>query len=224
MKKIKYKTLLILFAVLLIVIIFVYTIISHKVDTDLDYCKALARNLGWLNTKQYHCKCIDIGDNEQTILIDFRLKSYDNYSNCDGHIEAIYDIGMIKKEISKYLEKFPDHELNKKRIICTFYNLPGEQCYMYNFDNRLKKNLQKPDGLRYFQWITIDITKADDFKDACDISLAVNNKNELQFLEEWKNLKYLELVGMDFSEEDKKYLVEILPNCTIYCNKERISS
>ncbi len=224
MKKIKLKTRLIIFFVLAIAMIFAYTIVSHKVDTNLVYCKELATNLGWLNTKQYQCECIDIGDNEQTICIDFHLKSYDNYSNDDGHIEAICDIGMIKKEISKYLEKFPEHELNKKRIICTFYNLPGEQCYMYNFDNRLGKKLQKPDGLRYFQWVTVDITKADDFKDACDISLKINDKNELKLLEEWKNLNHLELVGVEFTEDDQKYLVEILPDCTIYCNDELINS
>ena len=225
MKKFKLKIHIIIFTVLSVIIISAYIIVSHKVDTNLDYCKELARNLGWLDMNQFNCSYIE-SDEEQAIRIYFDLKNPNKYSkeNKNKYSKVVYDIAVVKNEISLYLKEHPNNELNKKKIICIFRELADDQRFMYNYDYRLESSLQKPDGLVYFKWVTVDITDADDFKDACDIRLAINNKNELQLLKEWKNLKYLELVGMEFSEEDKKYLVEILPNCTIYCNDELISN
>ena len=73
MKKFKLKTHLNSFTVLSIlsiIIISAYIIVSHKVDTDLVYCKELAGKLGWLKMKQFDCSSIK-ADEEQTIRIYF---------------------------------------------------------------------------------------------------------------------------------------------------------
>lgn len=222
MKKVYYKIFFI--SVLLLVTIFVSCIIiSHRVKTDLDFCKELAKELEWLDTEQYQCTLIDIGDNEQTIRIHFKLRNLDNYSNANDYAEAVYDIGKIKMVISEYLNKHSDNLLNNKKIICMFNNRPDDIGYMYNYDYRENDSFQKSNGLYYFKHISVNISTADNFKDARIIKLIIKNQDELKFLKNWDNLEYVELYGIDFSNKDKQYIIETLPNCTIICNGETIS-
>lgn len=224
MKRKFLKKIIVLSTAIILAFIGIYIIFTHRVYTELNYCKELGRKLSWLNMKQYNCLYIKKGDNKQTIRIDFELKSFDNYSSTEGYNESIYDIGMVKKNISEYLKEHPDNELNDKKIICTFNNLPGEQCYMYNYDYRMEINSQTLNDFCYFKWLYINISTADNFKDAHVIELIINKKSELSLLKEWNNLEELHLSGIEFSKEDKQYLINLFPNCTIICNGETLNA
>lgn len=217
-----FKKIIILSIVIILSFMGIYTIYTHRVYTELDYCKELGRNLGWLNMKQYNCVYIENGDDEQTIRIGFNLKSYDNYSNSDEYNQAINDISMVKRTISEYLKEYPENELNFKKIICIFNNLPGEHCYMYNYDFRLEDDFQELNDFLYFDCLYADLLLAESFKGSRVIDLRVKDLNDISLLEEWNNLEELKLSGIEFSAEDKQYLINLLPNCTIICNGETL--
>ena len=59
------------------------------------------------------------------------------------------------------------------------------------------------------------IAEASPFQDAYSIALKVNDESDLAKLSAWKNLKWLYLTGIDFTEEQTSIIKQQLPSCQI---------
>lgn len=221
MKSVKLKKRIFAIISFILVILIVAIMLVFKVRyvyIDLDYCKELGRKLFWLNLNQFYCSSIDNADN-QHIQFYFRLNDYDDYSES----ECVKDIAKVRNTIAEYLNNNPHNELNNQLIICTFETFPGETMYMYNYNFKIERESQLPEDFMYYQYLSVNLSYAQEFSDARIIELKVDESDDITVLENWGNLECLNISGKGLTEENQKYLCEILPDCTIICNGETIN-
>lgn len=222
MKTVKSFLLFICFTIIFFGLILLGILYSIKTRTEIDYCIELEEKLEDLKLEQFKYYTIEYRDEnrcgKQLISICFGLKNNDKYIADENSIEdCASDIAIVRNAITEYLSDTPNNELNTKNIMCRFDELPGDTSYMYNYNYMSDDKLPEPDGFYYYYYgMALNILNIDLFKDAKVMSaIRFNSSDELKLLEEWNNLEYVSLYGMEFSEQDKDYLHEILPNTTI---------
>lgn len=99
---------------------------------------------------------------------------------------------------------------------------PGEVISVYNYSFWEEKQKQKPDSLLYYKRLSVDnISYLKYFDDAIAIEAYASLIDNIKVFDSFENLEYLS-IGGEFTEKDKKYLLDILPNCTIICNGETL--
>lgn len=221
MKRFKSLLIFICFTLILLGLIALLFIYNKKPETEIDYCIELEEKLEDLKLEQFKYYTIEYRDEnrrgKQLISICFGLKNNDKYiADENGTEVCASDIAIVRNAIAEYLNDTPNNELNTKNIMCCFDKLPGDTSYMYNYNYMIDEKSPEPDGFYYYYNVFLNIQNADLFKDAKVMSaIRVDNSDELRLLEDWNNLEYVSLYGIEFSEQDKDYLHEILPNTTI---------
>lgn len=195
---------------------------NHKVFTEINYCKEIAREYGWLKLKQFRCSGIDKWD-DSTISFHFELKNIDKYNYNED--ESIEDISKIKDMIKNYLEKHPSNELNNKKIEFAFETYPGDISYMYNYDFRSDMDEIVPSDFFYYEKIfTRNISSLKKFQDAKVMDVAVVNLDDYSFFYSWSDIEYFNIFSSNMTEQDKENLKNYIPNCRLICNDEPIES
>lgn len=188
----------------------------HTIDVEVDYCEDIGKKLKSLHLNQFQCNIIKYGDTIKNINFSFCLKNYDDY---DAY-ECCEDIVKVRNLITNYLHQNPTNDMNNNLISFQFQTLPGDSICMKNYnDNQFVVSSE----FLYFSYLYIPISSANEFWDAKVIGLRVDEKEELALLKKWKNLEKIYLTKKNFTEEEKEYLLNIIPNCTIICNGEIIN-
>lgn len=218
----KYLRRIYIFDFIVLLILSINRICSHKVYSEIEYCDELGKKISWLNLR-YYSSVINIQeDSDDSVRISLHNKNIKSDDFLENEYVGIQDIVKVKQAIDEYLEENPKHILNDAKI-CVLFGGIADDCIQIN---NYSENKSETDGIWRFSesyYCSIELNKADIFSDFSEIKLKVSDSEELKKLEKWDNLQTVYLSGMDFSQEDKQYLLEILPNCDIYCNDENLS-
>ena len=184
----------------------------------IDEYSKINKELYNLNLNQFNFYRAEEAKNlSNYINIFFCLKDFNEYNNS----EFINDIYYIKETINTCLLN-EECNLNDKLICVNFEMRPGEVISVYNYSFWEEKQKQKPDSLLYYKRLSVDnISYLKYFDDAIAIEAYASLIDNIKVFDSFENLEYLS-IGGEFTEKDKKYLLDILPNCTIICNGETL--
>lgn len=217
MKKLKRIVKRILRFIVLIIIILTGVIlyrlyIPRNAYTKIDYCVDIARKINWIDLS--HFECDTIKEIQGVVSFGFSIKNeYVQHMDDELFIELI----KIRNYVSEYMEEHPENELNNKKIRLHFNTLPGDYMRVYNYDFINGSELVDAKEFAYFDIVHIEnLSTLQGLSDARIISrLCVQKVDSLEFFKEFTNLKYLDYNSDKISEEEKEYLRNLLPDCTI---------
>lgn len=213
MKKNKTKKIIIVAVSIIIVIFMGVFIVYHQVSTKLSYCKNIGMEMGWLNLEQFKCCSItEKGDNNDEICFLFKLQPFTDYNEKEGYKDVI----KAKEVVRKYLKDNPDNELNNRKITLRFNTYADEYIYVKNYTST--DDLQTIGEFAYYGGFYVPLSDSEKYSDARTITLMLDENDDVSVLEKWNNLEYLNISGNLLTEEQQKYLSEILPNCTLAYN------
>jgi hypothetical protein len=182
-----------------------------------SYCRVIGNQIQDLKTQQFQLNLIDYGDTEEIVIFHFSLKNKSKYN----HNQCIEDISIIKKTITEFLNQNTLNKLNSSSVAFIFQTLPGDSISMFNYNNNEK--MINPAQFQFFSSLNVSLSSAIDFYDAKTIDIKVDEKEKLYLLENFKNLERVYLSGEDLTEDEKIYLINILPDCKIIYNGISIS-
>ncbi len=192
-------------------------LLKHRANIKVDYCKGIGKQIENLKLKQFQLNVIDYGDTQENVIFYFNLKNKSKFN----HDECVEDISIVRNIVTEFLNQNPSNKLNNRLVAFVFQTLPGDSISMFNYNNNEK--LINPAQFHFFSFLNVNLSSATDFYDAKIIDIKVDEKEKLYLLKNFKNLEKVYLNGKVLTEDEKKYLLNILPNCMIICNGVSIS-
>jgi hypothetical protein len=216
--KLSRKSIVIIFFCFFCVLSFILASLSkNRANIKVSYCRVIGNQIQDLKTQQFQLNLIDYGDTEEIVIFHFSLKNKSKYN----HNQCIEDISIIKKTITEFLNQNTLNKLNSSSVAFIFQTLPGDSISMFNYNNNEK--IINPAQFQFFSSLNVSLSSAIDFYDAKTIDIKVDEKEKLYLLENFKNLERVYLSGEDLTEDEKIYLINILPDCKIIYNGISIS-
>ncbi len=178
------------------------------------YCQELYKELN-RTSEQFRCSVITADNNGESIQFVFNLTDIDEYDRqtCTD------DMIRIRDQVSVYLANHPHNDLVEKCISLQFQSRPGDVATISNFSNQ-------KDGLYndfpFCLDIRIPISEYESFINVFSLSIEITNKADLALLGNFKHLEYLNLIGPELTEEEIKYVKDLLNGCVIVYNGSKI--
>lgn len=184
----------------------------------IDEYSKINKKLYNLNLNQFNYYRAEEAKNlSNYINIFFCLKDFDKFDLK----ECTNDINNIKENINECIsdEKYGLHN----KFICVIIEMrPGEVSYIYNYNFLKNQEGQEPEKLLYYKNLYVnDLSSLNNFKDSYVLNASVRNIDNIKVFKSFSNIAYMNIYG-SFTEKDKQYLLDILPNCTIICNGETL--
>lgn len=183
-------------------------VLSHHVYTNNKDCHRIGRLLAWTSFDYFNCESIVYVPERDEYVFYFQFTDKD----FDTSI-LINDVVKAKEIITRYLTEHSDNMINNKKVTLSFEIIPGDSVELYNYhENEI---VTSPTEFVYYGLGYVPIAEASPFQDAYSIALKLNDESDLAKLSAWKNLKWLYLTGIDFTEEQKSIIKRQLPSCQI---------
>lgn len=185
----------------------------YRVETEIDYCKDIAKKINRIGNSQFYCKSIE--ERDDVILFYFRSGKADitspfrqEYSE-DGGIE---DVVKIKNFIVNYLNEHPESELNGKKMEFDFHIIHDISFQMYNYNYMKNEGVEDAKDFLYFEHLGMEhVSVLEEMGNACVIEASVWHMDDYDFLRNWDALQYVHISTHDLTEEQKQELKEMLP-------------
>ena len=199
---------------------------TYKVETELEYCKEIAKEINDIGLSQYFCGNIHAEGRVVFRFCSYRTRSenmplYKEYS----YDEGVEDMVKVKNYLTDYLEQHPENELNEEKIVLWFIwkrNVAYGEIKICNFnfgsgDNGVEYEFTDGKDFSYIQDLRVDhMSVLEGFKDVRVISVFINHADSCDFLKEWKNLQYIKAGGSGLMTEEEKQAMrkirELLPS------------
>ena len=187
---------------------------TYKVETDLEYCKEIAKEINNIGLSQYHCANIREGGPIEFSFYSFETCNhssplYKEYSRDEG----VEDMIKIKNYLTDYLEQHPENELNEKKIMLWFIwrlnvDYGDTRICNYNYgagDNGVEYEFADAKDFSYIQDLEAEhMSVLEGFENVRVISVFIDHPDSYDFLKEWNNLQYIKIAGSGIMTEEEK--------------------